>query len=134
MPLTTAKLAHIDAVVRRAWSSRSQTVDLTLRSVGGGTTTKTVTAIWRAIQDADPSLGPAYGESAAQNGDADVEAVFFVADVTLAQLRSCIYAQLHAGQGQGAEPAHRYTLTTVEVKGMKPGGSRFLTYWIRQEP
>jgi hypothetical protein len=134
MPLTASKAAHINAVLRRSWAQRSQLVDLHLRTAGGGTTILTVAAIWRVLQDTDPSLGPAYGDTAKQMGDVDVSAVFFVADVSLAQLRSCLWAQLAAGQGTGVQPATKYTLTSVEVKGLLPGGSRYLTHWIRQEP
>jgi hypothetical protein len=134
MPLTSAKAAHLNAMIRKSWVQRSQLVDLHLRTAGGGTTVLTVTSIWRVLQDADPNLGPAYGDTSKQMGDVDVSAVFFVADVTLAQLRSCLWAQLTAGQGVGVQPATKYTLTSVEVKGILPGGSRYLTHWIRQEP
>jgi hypothetical protein len=134
MPLTVQKAAHINTMLRKAWAQRSQTVDLHLRIAGGGTSVLTVSSIWRVLQDADPSLGPAYGDTAKQMGDVDVSAIFFVADVTLAQMRSCLYAQLTAGQGIGVQPATKYTLTSIEVKGLLPGGSRYLTHWIRQEP
>jgi hypothetical protein len=134
MTLTPAKLAHIDALMRRTWAGRSQLVDLTIRNPDGSTATLTVTALWDPVQDADPSLGPAYGEGAAQFGDVDVQAVFFVADISLAQLRSCLHAQLHPGEGQGAQPATRYTLTALTIHGIRPGGSRFFTEWIRQAP
>jgi hypothetical protein len=134
MTLSSAKLDHIDATVRRSWASRMQSVDLTLRHEDSSTSVLTVPAIWRVVQDADPSLGPAYGEGPASFGDVDVQAVFFVADVTYDQLRACIHAQLHPGQGQGMEPASSYTLAAITVHGIRPGGSRFLTQWIRRTP
>lgn len=132
--LTPQKLAHIDAMIAKAQAGRTQLVDLTLRQTDGSTSVLTVPALWRAVQDADPSLGPSYGETAAREGDADIIAVFNVSDVSFHQLRSCIYASLHPGEGQGVEPAHRYVNVAIEVKGIKPGGTRYLTHWIRQQP
>jgi hypothetical protein len=134
MTLTPAKLTHLTATIRRSWAGRSQLVDLTCRQSGGSTTVLTVPAIWRVIQDADPSLEPAYGESAAAYADADIQAVFLLADLTYHQLRSCISAQLHPGEGIGMQPATTFTLTNIQLRGLQPGGSRFLTLWVRATP
>lgn len=134
MPLTPAKLAHLRATIDRSWQGRTQRVRLTRRTAAGGTATMDLTAIWRPAQDADPSFGPAYGEGGGQLQIADVVAVFRVADIAYQQLRATLYAELVPGEGAGVEPAGRYVLTSIAVRGMQPGGSRYLTYWIRQEP
>ena len=133
MTCAAAKLDHIDAAVRRSWASRMQTVDLTIRHEDSSTSVLVVPAIWRVVQDADPSLGPTYGEGPASFGDVDVRGLSSSPTSAYDQLRACIHAQLHPARAR-AEPATSYTLAAITVHGIRPGGSRFLTQWIRRTP
>jgi hypothetical protein len=130
MPLTTRKLAHITAMYAKVFASRSQQVILTMRTAGGGTTTLTIKAIWRVMGDYDPTLSQQIADIETRGTQPDVLSEFLQSDVTLPQLRSTIYLTLAAGVG--AQPAQKYVITFIEVKGITPGGDRFNVHCMRQ--
>jgi hypothetical protein len=130
MPLTPSKAAHIQNMVAKTFTGRSTSVILTLRTAGGGTTTLTVQAVWRVIIDDMPTYEGPTNALTHLGVESPIQAEFNAADVTLAQLRSCIYATLTSpGPNQ---PASRYVLTDIEPTGMLPGGTRYFTRWTRQ--
>lgn len=130
MPLDARKTKHIQANLKKLMSGRTQSVVLTLAQAGGGTTTLTVNAIWRPGEDQDPVYDPG-GAGGDDLKVADVTAMFNLADVSYAQMRSCVYAQLAAGQ-PGPSFATRYLPTAIFVKGMIPGGDRMIVTFDRQ--
>jgi hypothetical protein len=131
VPLNARKIAHIKARVKQIFAGRAQQVILTCRTGSGGTTTLTVNAIWRVMIDADPAIEGAQNTRFKIGADDDINAMFNTEDITLQQLRSCIYAEL--GQdATGAQPAKRYVLLDVEPVGIMPGADRFFTKWTRQ--
>jgi hypothetical protein len=130
LPLTTSKIAHIQARLRKVMQGRTQLVDLTLQSTPTTQTTLTVPAVWRVQEDQDPIFDPA-GTGGDDAKIADVIALFNIQDVTFAQMRSCVYAQLHPGQ-PGPPIATRFLPTSIEVKGLMPGGDRILVTFDRQ--
>ena len=131
MPLNAAKIAHIKANIVKMNAGRQQQVILTLRTAGGGTSTLTVNAVWRVMGDFDPTYEGPNNVRFQGTVDADVEAIFNQADVTLPQLRACIWASL-GSDATGAQPATKYTLMDIEPVGIMPGGDRFFTRWTRQ--
>jgi hypothetical protein len=131
MPLNARKIAHIRNQIARTHAGRSQQVMLTLRTDTGGTTTLVVNAVWRVMIDSDPTLEGAQNTRFKIGADDDINAMFDMKDITLHQLRSCIYAQL-GSDATGAQPAQRYVLLDVEPVGLMPGGDRFFTKWTRQ--
>jgi hypothetical protein len=133
MPLSTSKIRHIQANLKRVMAGRTQSVILTLALPGGGTTTLTVPAVWRPVEDQDPDYDPGGMGGASGNdlAEADVVAMFNIADVSYAQMRSCVYVQLAAGQ-PGPAFATRYIPTAIFVKGMVPGGDRLIVSFDRQ--
>lgn len=130
MPLTPGKVARIRATVARTFQGRQQQVILTLRTPAGSTTTLTVDAVWRVMSDSEPAM-EAGSNDRFHIGGQDVVAIFNAADITLPQLRSCIWAVLGA-DATGAQPAIKYTVLHVEPFGMVPGSDRFYTIWTRQ--
>ena len=130
MPLTTRKLNHITAKYAKIFASRSQGVILTMRTGAGGTTTLQVNAVWRVMGDFDPTLSQQIADIETRATQPDVIAEFLATDVTLPQLRSTIYLTLAAGVG--AQPAQKYTIALIEVRGLAPGGDRFNVHCMRQ--
>jgi len=130
MALTTRKLAHITAMYKKVFAGRSQSVILTLRTGAGGTTTLTVNAVWRVMGDMDPTLSQTVADIETRATSPDVIAEFLESDVTLAQLRSCISITLAAGVG--AQPAQKYIIAAIDVRGMPPGGDRYIVNCMRQ--
>ena len=130
MPLTTRKLNHIAAKYAKVFAGRAQGVILTLRTSAGGTTTLTVNAIWRVMGDFDPTLSQQIADIETRATQPDVIAEFLATDVTLAQLRATISLTLAAGVG--AQPAQKYTVSLIEVRGLAPGGDRFNVHCMRQ--
>lgn len=130
MPLTTRKIAHIVAMYQKVFAQRSQSVILTMRTSAGGTTTLTVNAVWRVMGDQDPSLTQSVADVETRGSLPDVYAEFLETDVTLAQLRSVLWITLTAGVG--AQPAQKYFINAIEVRGMQPGGNRFNVHCMRQ--
>lgn len=128
MPLTTIRANHIKNKLPKITQGRTQLIDLTLKNPDGTTWTLSVNAIWKPDHDVDPVLS-AIGPRAASVAD-DIVSVFLQSDVTLAQLRACIYAQPHTPIG--AEIANRYILMSITPKGLLPGGDRFVCTWTRQ--
>lgn len=112
-------------------NGRQQQVILTLRTPSGGTTTKTVNAVWRIDSDANPVWQGPTDALFHLGTQGDVVALFNESDITLQQLRACIYAQLGA-DAAGAQVAQKYTLLGIVPAGMMPGGDRFYTRWTRQ--
>lgn len=129
MPLTPRAASHIKAKLALMWEGRTQPIVFTLRTVTGGvpgTTTLTVDAVWHVNDDADP----AYSETAGRRPLPDILAMVNAADITLAQLRSCLYA---APQSLLAnEPATRYLITAIQPKGTMAGGDRYMLTLARQ--
>jgi hypothetical protein len=130
MPLTARKLAHLTGMYTKVFQQRSQQVVLTMRTGAGGTTTLTVKAVWRVQGDMDPTLSQTAADIETRATQPDVIAEFLQADVTLAQLRSVMYITLSAGVG--AQPATKYTIAAIDVRGMPPGGDRFVVNCMRQ--
>jgi hypothetical protein len=81
--------------------------------------------------DFDPTLEGANNDRYHLGAEADINAIFDLAQVSLAQMRSAIYAQL-GSDATGAQPASKYVLLDVEPIGMVPGGDRLFTKWSRQ--
>lgn len=128
MPLDAFKSAHILAKLALIDMGRTQQIVLTLKLANGTTTQLIVPAIWKPYHDMDPSLmeaGPGTGTS-----EDDILASFNLADVSLAQMRSCIYA--YPQTPTGAEPANRYIVTSITPKGLLPGGDRIVVTFDRQ--
>ena len=130
MPLTAKKLAHITAMYAKVFASRSQQVTLTMRTGAGGTTTLQVKSVWRVMGDMDPTLSQTIADIETRATQPDVVAEFLESDVTLAQLRSTICITLVAGVG--AQPAQKYIIAAIDVRGMAPGGDRFICSCMRQ--
>jgi hypothetical protein len=133
MPLDTRKLKHIAAKLTPITQGRTQQITLVLRNPDGTTQTIQKPAIWRQAQDADPTLNPPSGSvpgSPHTGGVEDIVSLFNQTDISLSQLRSCIYA--YPTSPLSSEPANRYLLTSVTPKGMQPGGDRFIVTWTRQ--
>jgi hypothetical protein len=130
MPLTTRKLAHISAMYQKIFATRSQQVVLTMRTSAGGTTTLTLKSVFRVMGDMDPTLSQTAADVETRATTPDVIAEFLETDVTLPQLRSVIYLTLSAGVG--AQPAQKYIIAAIDVRGMAPGGDRFLCHCMRQ--
>jgi hypothetical protein len=115
---------------KKVFAGRAQSVILTLRTPVGGTTTLTINAVWRVMGDMDPTLSQTAADIETRATSPDVLAEFLESDVSLAQLRSCLYITLAAGVG--AQPASKYIIAAIEVRGMPPGGDRFLVHCMRQ--
>jgi hypothetical protein len=130
MALTTRKLTHITAMYQKIFASRAQNVVLTMRTSAGGTTTLTVKSVWRVMGDMAPTLSQTAADIETRATQPDVIAEFLETDVTLAQLRSTLYITLSAGVG--AQPATKYIIAAIDVRGMPPGGDRFLCNCMRQ--
>ncbi|MBV9278616.1 MAG: hypothetical protein JOZ41_00900, partial [Chloroflexi bacterium] len=75
MPLTTSKIAHIQARLRKVMQGRTQLVDLTLQVTQSTTSVLTVPAVWRTQEDQDPIFDPA-GTGGDDAKIADVIALF----------------------------------------------------------
>jgi len=129
MPLTPSKVARIQANVAKTFTGRTTSVTLTLRQAGGGTTTLVVNAVWRVLFDDMPSMQGPTNALTHLGVEAPVYAEFNSADITLAQLRSAIYAVPATGP---SEVATRYVLTDIEEAGMLPNATRYFTRWTRQ--
>lgn len=133
MPLDTRHINHIKNKMARTRVGRTQTVALVLKLPDNTTSTLTADALWRPMVDADPSLAPAnrvvLGD-AGLGGSGDVLASFLATDVTLAQLRSCIYA--YPASPYPDEPATRYLITSITPRGMMAGGDRYVCTFTRQ--
>lgn len=122
MPLNARKLAHMAKLYTKVLAGRSENITLVCKNADGSTSTITANGIWRPVQDADPVLGPAAG--------ADVLAMFLETDVSLATLRSVIYA--HPTTPIGAEPAVRYSIIALAPRGFPPGTDRIFISLRRQ--
>lgn len=123
MPLTAKKLAHMAALYPKILQQRTQPITLVCKNPDGSTTPITVDAIWRAGQDADPALTGATGQT-------DVLAMFLESDVSLATLRSVVYASPQTPVG--AEPATRYLITALAPRGFPVGTDRIFVTLRRQ--
>jgi|SRR5579884_2027776 len=121
MPLNTRKLNHLHDLLVRAMAGRSQDVILTLKAADGSTSTLTVPAIFRLSVDADPRLAGHSGSP----GAPDVLAQFMQTDVTLDQLRACVKITLPPGT-TGPDLANAYAIRSIAIKGLQPGGDRFI--------
>ena len=130
MPFNATRLAHIQANMLKIMAGRTQSVILTLQLPGGGSTTLTLNAIWRVMEDQDPVYDPA-GVGGDDLKSADVVAMFNLADVSYDQMRSCVFAQLAPAQ-PGPDVATRFLPTAIFVKGIAPGGSRLIVTFDRQ--
>jgi hypothetical protein len=128
MPLTARKIAHIQAKQDALFQGRAQSIYLTCKRADGTTYQLTIQGIWREMADFDPVLDE---QSLSENDAnlADVHALFKASDITLQQLRSCIYATVDASPNATAT---RFRLTSIAIKGMQPGGNRYYTTWNRQ--
>lgn len=126
MPLTTAKLAHIQAMVKKTFAGRAIPVILTLRTPAGATTTLQINAVFRVAIDVEPSL-----IERSYLATPDAWALFNTSDVSLAQLRATIYLTFPNPQPPN-QPGLAYTLVDVEPFGMTPGFSRFFTKWAKE--
>lgn len=134
MPLDTRKLAKIAVNTQRLRAGRTQPVTLTLKHADGTTSTLSVPAIVRPMEDDDPALDPSRRmPQTISNNTANVAAVMSVltVDVTFQQMRSCIYVDLPPGS-PGTVIATRYIPGTIEPKGMAPGGDRLIIALARQ--
>lgn len=130
MVLTPAKLNHVAKRLKDTLKGRAQQVNLTLKNGDGSTSVLQVSGILRPSQDADPAFDPG-SPTAAPPHDADAVLLVAMADVSLVQMRSCIYVE--PGQhGIGAEPAQRYIPTSIAIKGLAPGGNRMIVTLERQ--
>jgi hypothetical protein len=123
MPLTARKLAHMQALYTKILQERSQSITLVCKNPDGSTSTIQRTGIWRVVQDADPAI-------AGQVNSADVLAMFLESDVSLATLRSVIYA--YPTTPTGADPAERYTITSLAPRGFPVGADRIFISLRRQ--
>lgn len=130
MVLTTAKVNHVAKRLKDTLKGRSQLVNLTLKNGDGTTTVLAVNGVLRPNQDADPSFDPG-SPTALSPHTADAVLLVALADVSLSQMRSCIYLEL-AAHGTGAEPAQRYLATSIAIKGIGPGGDRMIVTLERQ--
>lgn len=130
MPLTARKVTHLTGKYASIMAGRSQTVNLTLRNADGTTSVLAVPAVWKPVWDSDPTRDGATVHPAEIGTANDIVAWFRTTDVTLVQLRSCIYAS-PASPGPG-ETSPRYTLVSIEARGIPPGGDRFVTEWVRE--
>lgn len=97
---------------------------------GLGTNTLQINGIWRVMEDADPTLSEINIAVMRTAEKPDVIAHFLESDISLAQLRSCIYA--YPTTPVGVNPANHFLLAHVDVRGLQPGGSQLITYWMRQ--
>ena len=131
MPLTARKVAHMRSMVAKTMAGRTQQVILTLRTPTGGTQTLTVNAVWRVMGDFDPTLEGANNDKYHLGAEPDINAIFNITDISLHQLRACLWATL-GSDATGAQPATKYALLDVEPIGTPPGGDRFYTKWSRQ--
>jgi len=104
-------------------------VALTFRNTDGSSWTKIVNAIWRVMADNQEVLEGAANQRQMIGVEPTINGMFLAADITLAQLRSVMYAQPIDSTGQ---PGTQYTLTNVQPIGMQPGGDRIFTIWTRQ--
>lgn len=134
MPLDTRKLAKIASNMTRLRAGRTQPVTLTLKHSDGSTSTMSVNAIIRPMEDDDPALDPSRRmPQTISNNTANTAAVMSVltSDVTYLQMRSCIYVDLPTGS-PGTVIASRYIPGTIEPKGIAPGGDRLIIALARQ--
>jgi hypothetical protein len=130
VPLTAAKLAHLTALYAKVVLFRQQAVTLTLRQSGGGTTTLGVNCVFKPLADLDPAFDPV-GAGISDIKGADAYAMFLETDVTLAQLRSCLYLTINSPVGSDLV-ASRYIPTSIAAKGLPAGGDRYLVTFERQ--
>ncbi len=131
MPLTAAKIAHINALYAKIFAFRSQPVILTTRNTDGSTSTTTLTTVFRIMADADPTRNQLAADNETRATIPDAVAEFLQSAVTLTFLRSVIYLSLPASP-PGATPAQHYHITSIDVRGMTPGGDRFICNCMRQ--
>src|SRR5579859_358617 len=131
MPLTASKLAHLNAKLAILFDQRAQQVTLTLKNADGSTTTLTINGIFRLGADFDPTMDLAPHGSELKGADAIL--MVHEADVTYAQIRACIYVTVTTPAGADAM-ASRYIVTSIEPKGMGPGGDRYILSLDRQRP
>lgn len=130
MPLDARKIAHIKAKIPLINQGRTQPIAWVLKNADGSTTTHVIDTLWGPAQDADPTLGtPQSGTLAVGTAD-DILASVNGTDLSLAQLRSCIYATPQSPLAD--EPASRYLITTITPKGMMAGGDRYVVTLTRQ--
>jgi hypothetical protein len=130
MPLDSRKIAHIKAKIALINLGRTQPICWVLKNADGSTTTHTVDTLWGPAQDADPTLGTPQSGTLAVGTSDDVLASVQGADLSLAQLRACIYAYPQSALDD--EPASRYIITTITPKGMMTGGDRYVVTLTRQ--
>lgn len=130
MPLTPAKSQHIKDKLRQILLGRTQLVSLTCRNADGSNRVVGVNAVWRVQEDNDPTYDPGGGGADEWKG-ADVVALFLLADIDYPTMRSCVYAELAAGQS-GPQVATRYLPTGIQVKGIAAGGDRLVVAFDRQ--
>jgi hypothetical protein len=123
MTLTAKKLAHMAKLYPKILQQRTQSITLVCKNADGSTTPREVDGIWRAMQDADPALTGATGQT-------DILAMFLESDVSLATLRSVAYA--YPTTPQGAEPAGRYLITALAPRGFPVGTDRIFVTLRRQ--
>jgi hypothetical protein len=122
MPLTPAKLKHMAKLWPKVLAQRTQQITLHCKNPDGTTHDLVVNAVWRATQDADPVLGHA--------AQSDILAMFMESDISLATLRSVIYAA--PVTPTGAEPAQRYIITALAPRGFPVGTDRIFATLQRQ--
>lgn len=123
MPLTPKKLAHMAKLYPKILAERTQPIVLGIKHADGTVTTTTVNAIWRATQDADPVLSGSVAGT-------DILAMFMESDISLATLRSVVYA--YPQTPVGSEPATRYLITALAPRGFPVGTDRIFVTLRRQ--
>jgi hypothetical protein len=131
MPLTAAKIAHIKGKLDLLHQGRSQQIVLTLKASDGSTSTRTVTGILRPVADEDPSFTSEGGGNTVNAKNSDAVMALKQADIDLPTLRSVVEVS-YGNDATGAQPANRYRITGIDIKGIMPGGDRFVCYLERQ--
>jgi hypothetical protein len=121
-------MKHITAKLDAIWQNRTIQMRLVLRQPDGGTVTLTVNGIFKLIQDEDPTIFVQQGLDSIHNADA--VALLKTDDITLSQIRGCMY--LEPQTTWGSSIVTRYLVTGVAMKGMLPGGDRYVLSLDRQ--
>lgn len=129
MPLNPRKLAHLAANRTRIFASRAEPITFTIRNPNNSTSTLTINAIFRSMADEDPSTVRAPPLSDIHGADAILEAN--LSDISLTQLRATITLARAPGAA-GATFASTFMITSIAVKGIPPGGDRWIVTLTRQ--
>jgi hypothetical protein len=121
MPLDSAlKIAHVQAMVRKAWTGRQQVV-VFVSLVSGVWTYTAQTVIFRRQEVVDPEIPDLSGGAPKMKGDA-----LMIVDIAISMV-GVVYVAYTATATSGAvQNADKYEIIESTPTGIIPGGTHYV--------